>query len=92
MIIYHAQPLWEVNNMKIIDRIIGIWMVIAGGALFVFAHMMVPYMATFSGLAYFVVAIPAAILLSAPCGALIGFGMAQTAGAIAIIIEKKGGK
>lgn len=74
--------------MRIIDSIIGIWMMIAGGALFVFAHMLEPYMDTLSGTTLYIVAIPAAILLAAPTGALIVFGMAQAFGSISIRIER----
>ena len=76
--------------MEIMNRIIGIWMVIAGGALFVFAHMLEPYMATASGYTSYIIIISTAILLAVPTGALIGFGVAQVAGVISINVE--GGK
>ena len=76
--------------MKIMDRIVGIWMVVAGGGLFIFAGMLKPYMDTLSGATLYVVAISTVILLTVPCGTLIGYGMAQAAGAITIRIE--GGK
>ena len=65
-------------------------MVIAGGALFVFAHMLEPYMATASGYTSYIIIISTAILLAVPTGALIGFGVAQVAGVISINVE--GGK
>lgn len=73
--------------MKIMDRIVGIWMIIAGGALFVFAHMILPEVETFSGVTYFAVGIPAAILLAVPTGTLLAYGTAQTTGKITIRIE-----
>ena len=76
--------------MTIIGRIIGICMMIVGAELFVFAHMLAPYMHTLSGATLYVVAIPTAILLGVSVGTLIGYGMAQAAGAITIRIE--GGK
>ena len=72
--------------METMDRIIGIWMIIAGGALFVFAHMLKPYMDTLSGATLYAVAIPTAVLLGVPVGALIGYGVAQATGAISIRI------
>ena len=76
--------------MKIMDRIIGIWMMIAGAGLFAFAHTLEPYMDTLSGATLYVVAISTAILIAVPTGCLFGYGTAQAIGVINIQVG--GGK
>ena len=78
--------------MNIIDRIIGIWMMIAGGGLFIFAHLLSPYMDTLSGATLCIVAIPTAIIFGATTGALIGWGMAQAVGAVTIRVDYHDGR
>ena len=76
--------------MKIVDRIIGIWMVFAGITIFDYAVTLEPYMGTLSGYTLYAVAIFTSILLGVPIGVLIGYGVAQAIGAISINVE--GGK
>jgi len=76
--------------MKTIDRIIGLWMMFTGATVFVYALSLGPYFGTISGYTLYVVAFSTSVLLGAPSGALIGYGLAQSAGLISINIE--GGK
>ena len=73
--------------MKIMDRIVGIWMMAAGAGLFAFAHMVEPYMNTLSGATFYAVAISTAILIAVPIGCLFAIGTAQVIGLITIRVE-----
>lgn len=74
--------------MKMMDRIIGIWMMIAGVGLFMFANMLVPYIHSLYGVTFYITFVSTAIFFVVPSGALIGFGMVQVAGAITIRVER----